>query len=68
MDDLDRALARLERANAEQKHALNALHAVIRQRLVDSAPRGTQAEVARRTGYSRERLRQIVRTPPVDDC
>ncbi|WP_032703736.1 MULTISPECIES: hypothetical protein [Mycobacteriaceae] len=58
MDDLDRALTRLQRARTAEAEALEALHDVIRQRL-DAGPRGTQAELVRRTGYTRERLRQI---------
>lgn len=58
VDDLDRALTRLQRARAAETEALEALHDVIRQRL-DAGPRGTQAELVRRTGYTRERLRQI---------
>lgn len=58
VDDLDRALTRLQRARTAEAEALEALHDVIRQRL-DAGPRGTQAELVRRTGYTRERLRQI---------
>jgi hypothetical protein len=58
VDDLDRALTRLHRARTAEAEALEALHDVIRQRL-DAGPRGTQAELVRRTGYTRERLRQI---------
>lgn len=58
VDDLDRALTRLHRARNAEAEALEALHDVIRQRL-DAGPRGTQAELVRRTGYTRERLRQI---------
>lgn len=58
VDDLDRALRRLQRARTAEAEALEALHDVIRQRL-DAGPRGTQAELVRRTGYTRERLRQI---------
>ncbi|MEB3023013.1 MULTISPECIES: hypothetical protein [Mycolicibacter] len=59
MDDLDLALARVAQAQAAHREALEALHAVIRQ-LIAAGPRGTQAKVARRTGYTREHLRQIV--------
>lgn len=58
VDDLDRALTRLQRARTAEAEALEALHDVIRRRL-DAGPRGTQAELVRRTGYTRERLRQI---------
>lgn len=58
VDDLDRALTRLQQARTAETEALEALHDVIRRRL-DAGPRGTQAELVRRTGYTRERLRQI---------
>ena len=60
MDDLDAALERLSDAQQATQDARQTLHAVIRQ-LIAQGPRGTQAEIAKRTGYTRERIRQIVR-------
>lgn len=63
MDELDRALERVETTQAAQRAAREDLHKLIRE-LITAGPRGTQADLARRTGYTRERLRQIVRDQP----
>lgn len=60
VDDLDAALARLSDAQQVAQQARRELHAVIRQAAA-RGERGTQAEIARRTGYTRERIRQIIR-------
>ncbi|ART74480.1 hypothetical protein BTO20_38415 (plasmid) [Mycobacterium dioxanotrophicus] len=60
MDDLDAALTRLSDAQQATQDARQTLHAIIRQ-MIAHGPRGTQAEIAKRTGYTRERIRQIVR-------
>lgn len=60
VDDLDVALAGLADAQAGAKKALRELHRVIFERMAEGG-RGTQAELVRRTGYTRERIRQIVR-------
>jgi DNA-directed RNA polymerase sigma subunit (sigma70/sigma32) len=59
-DDLDAVLAQLSNAQQAVQDARRELHSLIRQ-MIAHGPRGTQAEVARRTGYTRERIRQIVR-------
>ncbi|MBN7457880.1 hypothetical protein [Mycobacteroides abscessus] len=58
MDDLDRALARVANAKLAFEQAVDDLHSVIRHQ-VANGPRGTQAQIARRTGFSREHIRQI---------
>jgi hypothetical protein len=60
VDDLDRAIKRVAKTQEAAREALEDLHDVIR-RTIAKGPRGTQAEVSRRTGYTRERLRQIAR-------
>ncbi|MEB3023006.1 MULTISPECIES: hypothetical protein [Mycolicibacter] len=59
MDVLDTALTRLADAQQAVHDARRELHAVIRHK-VARGTRGTQAEIARTTGYTRERIRQIV--------
>lgn len=61
MDDLGRALARVTETRQAERRAREELHDLIRHEIA-TGPRGTQAELARRTGYTRERLRQIVET------
>ncbi len=58
MDQLDRALAAHERAQAKLQETRVALHVAIRAAL-DSGVR--QSDLVRRTGYSREYLRRIAR-------
>ncbi|WP_043737737.1 hypothetical protein [Nocardia asiatica] len=60
MDELDRAISKYQRAVAAERAALADLHAAIRK-VLENGERGTQAAVARRTGYTRERLRQIMK-------
>lgn len=61
VDELDRAIDRHKRARKAEKEALAALHDAIRNNLTTrSEERGAQADVARRTGYTRERLRQLM--------
>lgn len=60
MDDLGRALARVTETRQAERQARKELHNLIRDKIA-TGPRGTQAELARRTGYTRERLRQIAR-------
>lgn len=65
MNDLDRAIAKRARTKKADDVALEELHAAIRKELTERADeRGAQADVAHRTGYTRERLRQIMKTTP----
>lgn len=67
MNELDRAISKYKRAQQAQKDALAELHAAIRKDLNSrTEERGAQADVARRTGYTRERLRQIMNPIPED--
>jgi hypothetical protein len=62
VDELDSAVRAYRRAEKAEKDTRAALHAVIRKVLTERAnERGAQADVARRTGYTRERLRQIMK-------
>ncbi|MFE3795596.1 hypothetical protein [Nocardia tengchongensis] len=62
MDELDRAVAKYRRAEKAEKDTRTELHAIIRRVLTERTnERGAQADVARRTGYTRERLRQIMK-------
>lgn len=58
MDRLDRALAEFEAALAQVEAARAGLHEAIVGALDDGV---IQAEIVRRTGYTRERVRQIAR-------
>lgn len=60
MEQVTRAQAAYKRADQARELALTQLHAAIVTAL-RSGGRGTQAEIARRTGYTRERIRQIAR-------
>lgn len=60
VDDLDAALTKVADTREAARTALSELYAVIRQ-MIARGERGTQAEIVRRTGYTRERIRQIVR-------
>lgn len=61
VDELDRAVDKRKRTKKADDEARMDLHAKIRKVLTERASeRGIQSEVARRTGYSRERLRQIM--------
>lgn len=60
VDDLGRALARVTETRRAERQAREELHNLIRHKIA-TGPRGTQAELVRRTGYTRERLRQIAR-------
>lgn len=64
---LDAAARRYRRAEAALDKARTELTAEVVAVLRSTDERGAQAEVARRTGWSREQIRQIVRaaeTPP----
>ncbi|MEV0247939.1 hypothetical protein AB0H76_15205 [Nocardia sp. NPDC050712] len=62
MDELDRAVAKHERAKRAENDTRAELHAVIRKVLTERADeRGAQADVSRRTGYTRETLRLLMK-------
>lgn len=62
VNELDSAIRVYKRAQDAEKGALAALHAAIRKELTARAgERGAQADVVRRTKYTRERLRQIMK-------
>jgi DNA-binding phage protein len=67
---LDAATRRYRRAEAALDTARTELTAEVVAVLRSTDERGAQAEVARRTGWSREQIRQIVRAseaPPVSE-
>ncbi|SNY84334.1 hypothetical protein SAMN04244553_3619 [Nocardia amikacinitolerans] len=59
-DDLDRALAEVARARLQFVAAEEHLRQVMLE-MLRSGKRGVQAELVRRTGWSREYLRQLAR-------
>lgn len=61
MDELAKAVTNYRRAVKRAETTRAALHAVILQELANGR---TQADLARATGYTRERLRQIANPPP----
>ncbi|MEV5851430.1 hypothetical protein [Streptomyces anulatus] len=68
---LDAATRRYRRAEAAFDRARTELTAEVVALLRSTDERGAQAEVARRTGWSREQVRQIMQraaqTPPATD-
>ncbi|MFJ7067517.1 hypothetical protein [Streptomyces sp. NPDC101115] len=63
---LDAAARRYRRAEAALDKARTDLTAEVVALLQSTDERGAQAEVARRTGWSREQIRQIMRAAAAD--
>lgn len=61
MDDIAKAVANYRRSVKRTEETRAALHAAILRALAEGV---SQAELARATGYTRERLRQIAQESP----
>lgn len=62
MNELDRAIRKHTRAQEAEREALKELHAAIRAEMnARAGERGAQADIVKRTGYTRERIRQLMK-------